>query len=875
MSEFKRLKSEQGSVWVRADFHLHTNADKEFTYSGDPDYYFSTYVDALAKSEIQLGIITNHNKFAFEEFKALRKTARKQEVELLPGVELSVNDGANGIHILIAFSDEWISGGIDMINPFISGCFEGKSAAQYENENECCNLSLIAVLEKLERYNKDFVIILAHVEDSKGFLEEIDGGRIKKFGEHALFRECVHGFQKVRTRNLRSNAKDWLNGWYPAEVEGSDCKSIEEIGKGTEQCFVKVGELSFDALKYAITDPEHRVAPQPTDYSHSYLKSITFEDGLIKNQTIHFSPEMNNLIGIRGSGKSSIIESIRYALGVDVSKVADNVYKNNLVPHTLGSGGRVVIKAVDRNKREYEIRRILGERPDVYEKDSLIPGVSIRETILHKPLIFGQKEVSESGEDFEKDLVEKIIGDRLIDVRKRIELKKAEVEDLIDSLAKLSDVDEKIAENKAIISDTEFQLKLFSELGVESKLQKQVGFDEDARKLEQMNTLVKSVLTDFSGLINQYEDDLKNSTMYTSKFNGVLFKEYFEVYNGLLTFFETQKEAIQNGNEILGKLRTFNEKLSETREQLKDEFAEVARKLSEEFEKTGVKSVKPEDYLKLQKTLKQAKSMVEALSKQKEKESTLAEQLNIKLSELNDLWNDEFKTSKNELEKINSNHTSLTIDISYKSDKFNYIRYAKAVFKGSNLRETLLQQLCEKYQDFIQMYKMMDSVVAEAGGSGPKFKECFYGKLKALLTYKVRDSYAIKYHGKELIHHSLGQRASALILFILSQKDNDIVIIDQPEDDLDNQTIYEDVIKLLRLLKKGMQFIFATHNANFPVLGDAEQVHACRMSDDKITVESGSVDCRDIQKEIVEIMEGGREAFNRRKEIYEIWKPLS
>jgi ABC-type cobalamin/Fe3+-siderophores transport system ATPase subunit len=118
----------------------------------------------------------------------------------------------------------------------------------------------------------------------------------------------------------------------------------------------------------------------------------------------------------------------------------------------------------------------------------------------------------------------------------------------------------------------------------------------------------------------------------------------------------------------------------------------------------------------------------------------------------------------------------------------------------------------------------------------------------------------------------LGQRASALILFVLGQRENDVIVIDQPEDDLDNQTIYEDVIKLIRKLKPNMQFILATHNPNIPVLGDAEHVHVCSFSDEKITVQSGGLDDPEQQKRIVTIMEGGEEAFERRKVIYNIWK---
>src|SRR5262245_53093130 len=100
-----------GSEWVRADFHLHTRADKEFAYAGGETEFVSGYVDQLKKQNIRLGVITNHNKFDLAEFRALRKRARKEGIGLLPGVELSVNDGANGVHTLIVFSDEWFAEG--------------------------------------------------------------------------------------------------------------------------------------------------------------------------------------------------------------------------------------------------------------------------------------------------------------------------------------------------------------------------------------------------------------------------------------------------------------------------------------------------------------------------------------------------------------------------------------------------------------------------------------------------------------------------------------------------------------------------------------------------------------------------------------------
>ena len=85
-----------GSTWIRADFHLHTRKDQEFKYPGDENYFVAEYVNRLKSAGIGIGVIANHNKFDMDEFKALRKNAKRENIGLLPGVELSVNDGENG-----------------------------------------------------------------------------------------------------------------------------------------------------------------------------------------------------------------------------------------------------------------------------------------------------------------------------------------------------------------------------------------------------------------------------------------------------------------------------------------------------------------------------------------------------------------------------------------------------------------------------------------------------------------------------------------------------------------------------------------------------------------------------------------------------------
>ncbi|MCI5145533.1 MAG: PHP domain-containing protein, partial [Candidatus Electrothrix sp. AR3] len=296
-----------GSNWLKADFHLHTQADKEFKYTKAGNDFINNYVARLKEQNIHIAAITNHNTFAKDEFIHLRKKAKQEEILLLPGVELSVNDGANGIQILVIFSNQWLENDNDYISPFISSMFTGKAENEYQNENGRSDKSILQVVEELEKNHRDYFLLLAHVEQRSGLWKEMEGGKLGDFAEkrYATVRQRTLGFQKVRTHDERIKVKDWLKGWYPAELEGSDCKSIDDIGDKKGETWLKIGDFTFEAVKYALSDHINRVrTKRPQRYQRSYIKSISFDgrDGILHGQQILFSPELNAVIGIRGSG---------------------------------------------------------------------------------------------------------------------------------------------------------------------------------------------------------------------------------------------------------------------------------------------------------------------------------------------------------------------------------------------------------------------------------------------------------------------------------------------------------------------------------------------------------------------------------------------
>ena len=738
-------------------------------------------------------------------------------------------------------------------------------------------------IKKLESYHRDFFLVFAHVEAPSGLWAELDGGRLSELGQNEFFRRRTLGFQKVRTYNklqeknkpCRTKVQQHLDDWYPAELEGSDPKCVDEIGRG-KASYLKLGELSFEAVKFALSDPAGRVAMEPPKHQASHIRSIRFDGGILDGQVLHFSSELNTLIGIRGSGKSSILEAVRYALDIPRGeKAQDTKYKDELIRHTLGSGGKVTLTACDVYGQEFTISRIFREAPNVYLGGKLQPGVSIRETVLRRPIYFGQKDLSSTGEGFETDLVEKLVGEKLRVLRDEIEVQRQRVRDAAQRWLKLSNTAELKRDFETQLNDANFRLTKFAEHGVADKLQKRLGFQQDATALARMKERADSFLLALGQLIAEHEDELRNATSYVSKQNPDFFAAYYVEFSNLVVKVDQLKQIEQDARAIAGRLKTKQSEFEGASKNLQEEFAQVERQLAQELKQTGMTAIQPDDFLAQQQRKTKAEQMLEALAKQESQQTSIRDALFAEIDKLNELWLREFNTIKVELDRVNAGHTALQIEADFKGDKEAAISFMQQLFKGSNIRETTLRVVMEDYADFGGLLRALPGALAKAGSTPEVFEKTFMQNLTEFVTWQVPNRFVIRYREKELKHHSLGQRASALLLYVLSQRQNDVIIIDQPEDDLDNQTIYDDVIKLLREMKPHAQFIFATHNANFPVLGDAEQVHACQYQDEKVSTRSGSIDARPVQDAIINIMEGGQEAFNRRKEVYNLWKPQS
>lgn len=855
---------ESGLQYVRADFHLHTLKDKEFTYSGESTSFVGDYVSALKNASINVGIITNHNKFDIEEYKAIRKAAKKQDIFILPGVELTVKEGANGIHTLIVFNpEEWLENGNNHIQTFLTAAFA--TISNPENRNTKSIFDLKNVFDQLDAYGRDYFIVFAHVDQNSGLFSECRGGLLESLAGFAPFRHRVLGLQKSRTRdNLGKFEK--CCGYLPALVEGSDPKSISDIGKGDRCTYLKIGEYSYAAIKFALQDYRDRVSESVPDNKHGFIESISFQGGKFDGQTIMFSRELNTLIGIRGSGKSSILEAVRYVLGLTAQM--DKDYKESLVKNVFGSGGKATLNVIDKHGKHYSVSRILGERINVLDEtgnDLNINPISLFDGVQY----FGQKDLSSSA-DHENGLLEKLISGR-IGQPSNLDNCVNELIKTVERLLDVSKIPQQMTEVTTQQTELEHKLSIFEEKGVADKLKKQSGYATDTAKLDAVKNRIDTILRDIRTAFSKNSVVSSALDGYSSDFN----KDIFGDVSIVLSSIDAQLAQIGSCIVEIEKQRSGMDdlisRLKERIDSLADEFAEIKREIKDD-------TLDVDSFVKMTAELQKTKEKLKQLSEEASSKSKIEASFTKATRERNEALLATYNAYKAETERINQNQTELKIEITFKGDREGFKAQLKNDFKGTGISDIKYQAICDSFTDYAAIIE--DWIVCDGSklkgivtpGEYVKLEDKLRGQYEELLNRQVENKVDIYYHGKLLRQHSIGQRASALILFILTQDDNDIIFIDQPEDDLDNKVIYDEVITAIAQKKPYMQFIFATHNANIPVLGDSERVLVVEFQKSRIDVAQGNIDLDSTHKQIVDIMEGGKEAFDKRQLIYTSWR---
>lgn len=632
-----------------------------------------------------------------------------------------------------------------------------------------------------------------------------------------LFRKRVLGLQKSRTRDNLAKFERCC-GYLPALVEGSDPKTITDIGKGDKCTYLKVGEYSYSAIKFALQDYKDRVSENIPDNKHGFIESISFQGGKFDGQTIMFSRELNTLIGIRGSGKSSVLEVVRYVL--DLPAQMDKEYKESLVKNVFGSGGKATLSVIDKHGKRYSVSRIFGERINVLDEngnDLNINPISLFDGVQY----FGQKDLSGSA-DHENGLLEKLISGR-IGTPSNLDSCVNELVRTVEQLLDVSKIPQQMTEVTTLQTELEHKLSIFEEKGVAEKLKKQSGYATDTTKLDAVKNRIDAILRDIRNAFSKNAVASNALDGYCSDFN----KDILDDVSAVLSLIDAQLTQIGSCIAEIEKqsscMKDIISHLKERTNSLADEFAEIKREIKDE-------TLDVDSFVKMTAELQKTKEKLKQLSEEASSKSKIEASFTKAIRERNDALLTTYNDYKAETDRINQNQTELRIEITFKGDREGFKSQLKNDFKGTGISDSKYQAISDAFTDYAAIIEdwiicdgnKLKSIVTS--GEYVKLEDKLRSQYEELLSRQVENKVDIYYHRKLLRQHSIGQRASALILFILTQDDNDIIFIDQPEDDLDNKVIYDEVITAITQKKPYMQFIFATHNANIPVLGDSERV---------------------------------------------------
>ena len=723
------------------------------------------------------------------------------------------------------------------------------------------------MVKKVRAHGKIVSVYSLHVEQNNGILKECNGSIINSLTKQPNFRNRVLGLQKVKTNDNISKIKNWF-GFEPAFVEGSDPKSIDAIGKG-ETVYLKVGEYSFNAIKFALQDHDSRVTKEVDPCKHGFIESVSFQGGKLDSVSIPFSKELNTLIGIRGSGKSTVLETIRYALGLNAE--VDGQYKDNLVKNAIGSGGSISLNIVEKDGKRSVIKRLLGEKSQVHVNGK---STEISPTaLINNPLYFGQKDLSFTKDGYAFDLLKKLIGNKVGNQVKLLEGKAEELEKLISNILKLTTIQDQINEINSEIESMKYTLSKYHDKGIDEKLEKQIAYNND-----------RVILEKFINKIDIYCEKLRNDCKLLSektfseideksKYNQAMFFEIDSVLKHVLSSVAKISELINTISLDNDKLKKLKLNFDEQLKNLQEEFANIKRNILDDTDDT----LDLENFIRTKKTIKTKEQQLDELSEINSSRNQLILKIQKAIKERDDILRSIFKEYKAKIDEINKSQDDIKIEITFQGDKEQFKQNIKVNFKGTGLTDIKDDKISKQFPDFLGIIidciiddnKNLRNILTES--ELIKVSENIKRESSSYIKLYTPDLVKIYYHGKPLEQHSIGQRASALILFILTQEDNNLIIIDQPEDDLDNQVIYNEVINTIKKRKKSIQFIFATHNPNIPVLGDAENILVTEYNERRINVEAGNIDCRKTQNKIIDIMEGGKEAFKKRKLIYSNW----
>ena len=618
------------------------------------------------------------------------------------------------------------------------------------------------------------------------------------------------------------------------------------------------------------------------------VKSIEVSGGFLAGLALDLPRGLTCIIGPRGSGKSTLAEALRYALlgSNGAPKTRTELLQANL------RGSLVTVQTVpDEKGTAYVVRRSYQQSPAVTTADGRpVADIDLdRGTFL--PLdAYGTAEIESFADenlgDKRRMLLDELVSMQLRELQLALNDHRRQLEANADTIRAaertISDIKEQIEE----IGDARGRLASLPPLppGAEGGAIVQAGEqqqrnEQEVRGLAHYSTALAEFRRDLKSLGTQYRGGLTKSCSVEGSVNRPITEAADQLIGKC---FEHCMDYIgQVDRELVtaeGGLRDVQVRLAETHARQKADFDALQAKNAVAGHAVRQRTACEQEVARLASLEKQRDEVVAALATRHQERQGLKATYLLEREKVSRL------RSTVATQLLEHTGPKVRIRVLENADQLQYRQLLTEGLKGAGVRnheDILSQLLCLRPDELAQIIR--DNDIDEFASQShlgkersSKILEAYRNNLDvyALELSTIDDQVKIELdvsphgmpHFKDASELSRGQKCTALLPLLLARRATPLVI-DQPEDNLDNHFIYETVVDSIQRLKQNRQMIFITHNANIPVLGDADLVVVMNSDGKRGFIEKrGTLDeCR---SEIIDLLEGGEEAFELRRKRY-------
>lgn len=896
----------RGSEWHKWDLHFHTPASHDYE---DKSVTNDDIIKGLLANDIRVVAITDHHVIDVDMIKDLQRIADGR-ITILPGIELmSDARGEEPIHIIGIFPEDididnlW---GQLKYNTNIKKIYTEASSpdAVYNDLIETCELihnigGLVTIhagkkTNSLESIPNGFPHFEAQKDDISKHVDIFDVGREKD----------IEGYRKHVFPVIGRN--------FPMVI----CSDNHNIRNYTvkQNCWIK-GMPCFAGLKQIIFEPELRVRVQVSNPDNKLgrlvISDAVFEDanGLFKKQTIHFNENLNSIIGGKSSGKSLLLHSMANAIdAAQVGRISDALR----IPRAYFNGEfNLKVRWKDGYENDLssdnEDNRKITYIPQLYinylaEKDNEEELNSLLISILRQNATFAsfyadkRKEIDDTNNRIQ-NLFNDMVAERKNALDAFYSLKESgRVEDVKKSIEELKMKIDVITKASSLTPDEQAKYKVFLEY--EENQQKWVDYykatiDLISRVIATVDAGINSIIGDSNGASYSRLQSLLAPYQIPEDFKKAI-NTYESNQRNLVVQFKTALSALNYD----AKIRECEQNLVKERECIKPIQGKVVSQKDLELLKVKLKS----ETSRLEKSTVFEKKYKESLANYRSLQRKISDtlvQLYSLYKEIVDTVNQNYSSITDEIKLVATMGYSREESIFYSMVNKNKLPDA-SYFYTLYPKESDVLNIEEMPRFFSSIRNLKDGVLNYSFdgktlqkmplNQGYEDVEQVFG---VLTEDHLKLHFDIQYKNDHLLQMSPGKKGTVLLILFLELSSAEYpIFIDQPEDNLDNRTIYDLLCKMIREKKKSRQIIIVSHNANLVVATDSENVIVANqlgqsasnrtygskfeyvngpleLSFDKSSDTSLSeLQAKGIKEHVCDILEGGLEAFHNRESRY-------